>query len=135
MFRPGSNAQRPDRADAGGAHADIQGKCDPGKNDEHGRGDGDAWAPQLTRGPAMTGNQASVPVYVAVTEGDRILDKHVYTLVATFPSNVDRVDRDHAGGVHGAAGEPDEVGGRLPVLAGFQLTPDELAANRARNGQ
>ena len=39
----------------------------------------------------MQGREAEVPVFVAVTEGETILDKHVYLMQVAFPSNVDRV--------------------------------------------
>jgi hypothetical protein len=44
---------------------------------------------ELTRGPAMQGQETDVPVFLAVTEGDTIRT-HVYLGDATFPSNVDR---------------------------------------------
>ena len=49
---------------------------------------------ELTRGPAMAGRDVDVPVFVAVTEGDAILDKRIYLMHAAFPSNVDRVTCD-----------------------------------------
>jgi hypothetical protein len=66
-----------------------------------------------------------VPVFVAVTEGETILDKHVYLMRAAFPSNVDRVTLT-----------PGEVNLLLPItteksgaaytiLTGFQLGPDQ----------
>lgn len=131
VFRPGSDGRDLTALMLAGRMQAIQGKCESGDT----KGTVQATVTvgvELTRGPAMQGNQVSVPVYVAVTEGDRILDKHIYTLGATFPSNVDRV----------AVSTP-EVFMVLPVtqtksaaaysiLAGFQLTPDELAANRGQ---
>lgn len=84
----------------------------------------------LRRGPAATGRSTDVSYFVAVSEGERILDKRVYTLRAEFPGNTDRLR---------ITGEELEL--RLPITAqksaaayrisvGFQLTPDELAANR-----
>ena len=60
----------------------------------------------LRRGPAATGRAADVSYFVAVSEGDRILDKRVYTLRAEFPSNTDRLR---------LTGEELEL--RLPVTA------------------
>jgi hypothetical protein len=85
---------------------------------------------ELTRGPAMQGRETDVPVFVAVTEGDTILDKHVYLVHATFPSNVDRMTY--------GTGEIDMIlpvsatrsGAAYTILVGFQLTPDQLAQSR-----
>jgi hypothetical protein len=85
---------------------------------------------ELTRGPAMQGRETDVPVFVAVTEGDTILDKHVYLVHATFPSNVDRMTY--------GTGEIDMIlpvsatrsGAAYTILTGFQLTPDQLAQSR-----
>ncbi len=90
---------------------------------------------ELTRGPAAAGRDSDVSFFVAVSEGDRVLDKQVYTLRASFPENTDRVRLTG-----------DSVDLRLPVTkdkqadayqvtVGFQLTPSELEANRRRIGQ
>lgn len=87
---------------------------------------------ELTRGPAATGRTADVSFFVAVSRGDRVLDKQVYTLQAVFPENTDRLRLTG-----------DSVDLRLPVTAdmkadsyqvttGFQLSPAELEANRRR---
>lgn len=86
----------------------------------------------LTRGPAATGRTAEVSYFVAVLDGDRILDKQVFTLIGEFPSNTDRLRLSG-----------DEVELRLPVTAkrsaavyrvqvGFQLSSAELQLNRTR---
>jgi hypothetical protein len=46
---------------------------------------------EVTRGPAMTGREADVPVFLAVTQGQTIIDKHNVLMHVVFPSNVDRV--------------------------------------------
>ena len=87
---------------------------------------------ELTRGPAANSRTADVAFFVAVSEGDRVLDKQVYTLRAEFPENTDRLRLSG-----------DSVDLILPVTAtksaeayqvtvGFQLTPAELEANRQR---
>jgi hypothetical protein len=81
---------------------------------------------ELTRGPAMPGREADVPVFIAVTERDTILDKRAYLMHVVFPSNVDRITMS-----------PGDVNLLLPVtaaksgaaytiLAGFQLTLDQM---------
>jgi hypothetical protein len=84
---------------------------------------------ELSRGPAMTANQVTVPVYVAVTEGDRILDKHVYTLSAKFPSNVDRVTVSTPEVFMVLPVSQTKSAAAYSILAGFQLTADELAGS------
>jgi hypothetical protein len=90
---------------------------------------------ELTRGPAATGRTAEVAFFVAVSQGERVLDKQVYTLQAVFPENTDRLRLTG-----------DSVDLRLPisktvkadsyqVTTGFQLTPEELEANRRRLGR
>ena len=87
---------------------------------------------ELARGPASNSRNANVGYFVAVSDGDRILDKQVFRLRAEFPPNTDRLRLTG-----------DEVQLRLPVSAtknaasyrisvGFDLTQPELAINRAR---
>jgi hypothetical protein len=84
----------------------------------------------VQRGPAMQGREADVPVFLAVTQGDTIRDKKVFQVHLMFPPNVDRltitspdIDMDFP--------LSDTVSGAsYGVIAGFQLTPDELSANR-----
>lgn len=86
---------------------------------------------ELTRGPAAVGRAAEIAFFVAVSEGERVLDKQVYPVQAAFPENTDRLK---------LAG--DSVDLVLPVSAtkkadayqitvGFQLTPAEVAITRA----
>ena len=87
---------------------------------------------ELTRGPAAPGREARLAYFVAVLDGDNILDKQVFPLRAEFPPNADRLR---------LAGDDVEL--RLKVRerksaaayrieVGFQLTPEELATNRSR---
>ena len=87
---------------------------------------------ELARGPAATGRQVDVAYFVAVSQGERILDKQVFRLNPEFPSNTDRLRL-----------RGDEIELRLPITSttsaaayqisvGFQLTPIELESNRAR---
>jgi hypothetical protein len=88
----------------------------------------------VLRGPAMQGREADVPVFLAVTEGDDVRDKKVFPLHLTFPPNVDRltitspeIDMDLPISSH-------KSGAAYSIIAGFQLSPDELAANRQAGG-
>lgn len=90
---------------------------------------------ELTRGPAMSGRQIDVPVFVAVVEGNTVLDKRIYQMRAVFPSNVDRVtlttgDADFVLPVSG-----ERSGAAYTIVTGFQLTPEQAAANRRNRGQ
>ena len=86
----------------------------------------------ITRGPAASTRTAELAYFVAVLDGERILDKQVFNLRAAFPSNTDRLRLSG-----------DQVELRLPVTrgktaaayriqVGFQLTPLELELNRQR---
>lgn len=88
---------------------------------------------ELTRGPAATGRTADVPFFIAVTRGERVLDKQVYTLHALFPENTDRL-RLTGDSVDLALPVSKDVGAdAYQVTVGFQLSPEELAFNRQRN--
>jgi len=90
---------------------------------------------ELTRGPAMQGAEADAPVFVLVAEGDTILDKRTYSIRATFPANVDRITLNSDEIDLLLPISPSKSGAAYTILVGFQLTPDELAANRQRAGR
>ena len=89
----------------------------------------------LTRGPAAAGRNAALRYFVGVTEGDRVLDEQDYQLGVAFPANIATV-----------AVSGEEITLNFPVSAqksaaayrifvGFRLTPEQLAANRARGAR
>ncbi len=89
---------------------------------------------ELTRGPAMVGRQADVPVFVAVTQGDTILDKRVFVMRAEFPSNIDRVTLSPGTVSLVLPVTPTKSGAAYTIVAGFQVAPDQLGqgpGNRA----
>jgi hypothetical protein len=87
----------------------------------------------LNRGPAAPGRTADVAYFVAVTRGDAILDKAVYPLHVTFPPNTDSITLVGSE-VNMVIPTPKGVSGPdYTVAFGFQLTPEELAANRAQD--
>jgi hypothetical protein len=90
---------------------------------------------EMTRGPAMPGRQADVQYFVAVTDGDAILDKRVFTTRLGFPPNVDRVTWTSDVANLALPISATKSGAAYAILVGFQLTPDELAANRQRQNQ
>lgn len=90
---------------------------------------------ELTRGPAAVSRTADVPFFVAVSQGERVLDKQVYTLRAEFPENTDRL-RLTGDSVDLALPVSSKKGAdAYQVTVGFQLTPAELEANRRRIGR
>lgn len=83
------------------------------------------------RGPAMPGRQTMVPYFIAVADGSHILDRQGYTTQVTFASNVERT---------ALVSDPvklvlpvsrDKSAAAYTVWVGLQLTPAELAYNRA----
>lgn len=86
----------------------------------------------LSRGPAATGRTASLAYFVAVTEGDQILDKRVIPLRVEFPANADRIHLEGERLELALPTPPGKSGASYQVLVGFQLTPEDLAFNRAR---
>lgn len=102
------------------------------------RGDGDTVKTtmnvgiELTRGPAARSRATDVSYFVAVTEGERILEKKVFTLRAEFPANTDRL-RLTGDDVELLLPTPaGKSAAAYKVLVGFQLQPAELQVNRQR---
>lgn len=86
----------------------------------------------IARGPAATGRAVTLTYFVAVTEGERVLDEQDYPLQAGFPSNIDRVS------VTGNEIDlllpvtPKKSAAAYTVYVGLRLTPEELAFNRKK---
>lgn len=88
----------------------------------------------VTRGPADRDRQADFSYFVAALDaGQQVVDKQVFPVSIRFPATLDRVGMP----------EPDQVSLRLPldrgtrgwqytVVAGFQLTEQELEEQRTR---
>ena len=90
---------------------------------------------ELTRGPAAQGRTAELAYFVAVGQGDRVLDKQVFPLRAEFPPNTDRVRLSGDDVELRLPVKPGETAAAYRVLVGFQLTPEELALNRRRGAR
>jgi hypothetical protein len=86
----------------------------------------------LTRGPAAPGREARVAYFVAVLDGDLILDKQVFPLRAEFPANADRLRLAGDDVELRLKVRPDKTAAAYRIQVGFQLTPEELEANRQR---
>nr|WP_294503117.1 hypothetical protein [uncultured Rhodopila sp.] len=88
----------------------------------------------VQRGPAMRGREADVPVFLAITEGDNVLTEQAYPVHVVFPPNVDRLTMSSPEIDMDLPVSPAKTAAAYSVIAGFQLTPDELAANRHASG-
>jgi hypothetical protein len=88
----------------------------------------------LARGPGMNGREADVPIFLAIVQGDAILDKQVIRMRSIFPSNVDRVTLTPGEVDLSLPVTADKTGASYTLLAGFQLTPDQLRLNRQSGG-
>lgn len=89
----------------------------------------------VQRGPAMQGRDADMPVFLAVTESDNVADKQVFPLHLTFPPNVDRLTITSPDINLDLPVSSTKSGAAYSIIAGFQLSPDELAANRQAGGR
>ncbi len=90
---------------------------------------------ELRRGPAAPGRQAQLAYFVAVLDGDRILDKQVFQLRAEFPANADRLRLSGDDVELRLPVKPGKTAAAYRIQIGFQLTPLELEVNRKRLGQ
>ena len=86
----------------------------------------------LTRGPAAPGREAAVGYFVAVLDGERILDKQVFQLKAAFPANADRLRLSGDDVELRLPVTPKKTAAAYRVQVGFQLSPLELEVNRKR---
>ena len=88
----------------------------------------------VQRGPAMQGREADVPVFLAVTEGATVRDKKVFDVHVVFPPNVDRLTMNSGEIDLNLPVSHEKTGASYGIIVGFQLSPDELAANRRAGG-
>ena len=112
----------------------VNGSCEPGDKPDQLAAKAKV-SLSLLRGPAMTGRDADVPVFLAVTEGDAVRDKKVFAVHLTFPPNVDRISITSPEIDMLIPVSETKNGASYGIITGFQLTPDELAANRQAAGR
>ncbi len=86
---------------------------------------------ELTRGPAAPGRRAELAYFVAVLDGETILDKQVFPLRAEFPPNADRLRLAGDDVELRLKVTPSKTAAAYRIEVGFQLTPEELEANRS----
>ncbi len=87
---------------------------------------------EVMRGPAQTGRSLFVPVFVAIIDGEEVVNKQVWQVEVTFPSNVDRLDIATQPIVLGLPVTRSKSGAAYGIIAGFQLSPEERENNRRR---
>ena len=85
---------------------------------------------ELRRGPAAQGRRLQVPYFVAVLDGDRIVDRQDFALDASFPANVDTMRLAGDELELRFPGAAERGAARFRVLVSLQLTEQELAFNR-----
>lgn len=111
---------------------DITGNCEPG----------DSASTVVTtvqvvvdvaRGPAMQGDAISLPVFVAVTDAGAIYDKTLFWLPVQFPPNVDTARVTGKEVRMEIPITPQKTAAAYGIVAGFQLTPEEIAIWRRDN--
>ena len=90
---------------------------------------------ELTRGPAARGRAANVAYFVAVSLNDQILDKRVFSFRPEFASNSDRLQLTGDAVELALPVNSNRTAAAYKVTTGFQLTPEELATNRMREGR
>jgi hypothetical protein len=87
----------------------------------------------VTRGPAMQGDAIGLPVFVAITDSDSIRDKQLFYLPVEFAPNVDNARAIGPEIRMEIFVTPQKTAAAYGVIAGFQLTPEEVAAWRRTN--
>ena len=89
---------------------------------------------EAARGPAFEGTSMGLPVFVAVTLGDEVRDKTLFTLPIKFDGNVDTV-RAQSQSIHMILPvSPSLSSAAYGIVAGFQLSPQEAQAARQVSG-
>jgi hypothetical protein len=113
---------------------DINGKCEPGDTQRTVVTTVQVVI-EVVRGPAMAGLDYDLPVFVAVTDGESgaILDKTLFTLPVEFVRNVDLARATSEDVRMEIPVTPEKSGAAYGVIAGFQLSPEEVAAWRRNN--
>lgn len=109
----------------------VDGECEPG-DDSHSLNATVKVIIEITRGPAAPSRVADIPYFVAVAEGDQILDKRVFSNRVTFPPNLDRIYLTSDPVTMRLPVSASRSGAAYTVWAGFQLTPAEMAQAQAQ---
>jgi hypothetical protein len=135
-YRPTANGASHDLTDLvlQARVVDVSGKCEPGGNSNT----LDASVKvtiELTRGPAAPSRTTDVSYFVAVVEGDQILDKKVMSNRVEFPPNLDRIWLTSDPVDMRLPISANKTGAAYTVVAGMQYTPGEWAQRPSGGGE
>jgi hypothetical protein len=114
----------------------LRGTCSPAEHDATRTLVKLTVALEASRGAAGRGQQdVVVPYFVAVVDGDTILVKDPQLLAIHFPSNVDHITVTSPEIDLNLPTTKDKSAVAFKLMSGFQLSPEQLAYNRAHSGQ
>lgn len=85
------------------------------------------------RGPKATSDTKTYPYFVAVSRRDRVvMAKEQFSVDVKFPAGVDIVRKtERLEGIQIPRATETVSGANFEIIAGFELTPDQLAFNRS----
>ncbi|EGE46801.1 MULTISPECIES: hypothetical protein [Acetobacter] len=84
----------------------------------------------IERGPAAAANTLTLPWFIAVLHGDRIVNKHVFHHTVSFPANLSTFEDDTKVITVDLPIPPKNVDSDYRFEVGFQLTKDQLEYNQ-----
>jgi hypothetical protein len=108
---------------------DVRGKCEPGDDNATIVAKARAYV-EVTRGPAMDGLTYQLPLWIAVTDAEAVRDKTLFALTVEFSRNADHAVAVSPEVEMQLAVTPAKSAAAYGILAGFQITPEEVAAWR-----
>ena len=89
----------------------------------------------IARGPAAQGRAAQVPYFVAVMQGDAVLERREFVLATNFPANVN-AQRVSGGDLELRFPKAGDSGAaQYRIIVSLQLTQEELEYNRRGTGR
>ena len=77
-----------------------------------------------SNGPANQGAPVTLPYFVAITQGDTIVQENYYSIVLKFNGNASTAQATSKPFTVELANTPDSA--RTQILVGFEMTPDQL---------
>jgi hypothetical protein len=84
----------------------------------------------MARGPAAQGRRAQLPYFVAVMDGETILDRQAFMIEGTFPPNVNTLRTAGDKLELRFPGTAERGAARYRIIVSLQLTEEELTHNR-----
>ncbi len=86
----------------------------------------------LTRGPANPAREVDLPYFLAISDGDKIVEEKDFRLHAIFPSNIDEVRADGSEVALAVPITKEHSAAAYTIYVGFRLTPEQLQRNRTQ---